>query len=213
MVGNDERRSFVSDLVEIKDDMQENDVPISDNGDDKSDQETDGEEEKESCVVEAASNGENRGTNLTHLIPLELDLHEEVAHSVHEQQDENLVQVSEKLSLDESLVDGMNVSVGFQESSEVDFLMINQCDECNENLAVMSYEDDLQYIQTTEDQTIQGFQILLHMFHVLKCFSNKRSAHLFVQNFLGTRSRFSLKYILKKDQKQVKKTPCSFSKM
>ena len=37
MAGNDERRSFVSDLVEIKDDMQENDVPISDNGDAKSD--------------------------------------------------------------------------------------------------------------------------------------------------------------------------------
>ncbi len=55
MAGNDERRSFVSDLVEIKDDIQENYAPISDNGDDKSDQETDGEEEKESCMVEAAS--------------------------------------------------------------------------------------------------------------------------------------------------------------
>ena len=28
-------------------------------------------------------------------------------------------------------------------------------DECNENLAVISYEDDLQYIQTTENQIIQ----------------------------------------------------------
>ncbi len=74
---------------------------------------------------------------------------------VHEQQDENLVQVNEKVSLDESLVDGMNVSVGFQESSEVAFLMINESDECKDNLAVISYEDDLQYIHTTEDQTIQ----------------------------------------------------------
>jgi len=97
MAGNDERISFVSDLVEIKDDMQENDVPISDNGDDKSDQETNGEEEKESCMVEASSNGEKRGTDLSELISPELDLHEEVAHSLHEQGDEIFVQVSEKL--------------------------------------------------------------------------------------------------------------------
>ena len=68
MVGNDERRSFISDLVGIKYDMQENDVPISDNGDDKSDRGTDCDEEKESCMVEAASNGENRVTDLTDLI-------------------------------------------------------------------------------------------------------------------------------------------------
>ena len=88
MAGNDERRSFVSDLVEIKDYMQENNVPISNNEDDKSDHETDGEEEKESCMVEAASNGEKRGTDLTDLISPELDLHKEVAHSLYEQRDE-----------------------------------------------------------------------------------------------------------------------------
>lgn len=49
------------------------------------------------------------------------------------------------------MVDDRNDSVGFQESSEVSFLLI---DECNENLAVISYEDDLQYIQTIEDQNI-----------------------------------------------------------
>ena len=151
MVGNDERRSFVSDLVEVKDDMQENDVPISDNGDDKSDQETDGEEEKESCMVEAASNGENGGTDPTNLISPELDLHEEVAHSLYEQQDEIFVQVSEK-ALGEFMVDDINDCVGFQESFEVSFLMI---DECKDNLAVVSYEYDLQYIQTSADQTIQ----------------------------------------------------------
>lgn len=131
--------------------MQENDVPISDNGDDKLDQETDGEEEKESCVVEAASNGEKRGTDLTDLISLELDLHEEVTHSLYEQRDEIFVQVSEK-ALGEFMVDDINYCVGFQESFEVFFLMI---DECKDNLAVISYEDDLQYIQTSADQTIQ----------------------------------------------------------
>ena len=151
MDGNDDRRSFVSDLVEIKDDTQENDVPISDNGDGKSDQEIDGEEEKGSCMVEAASNGEKRGTYLTDLISLELDLHEEVAHSLYEQRDEIFVQISEK-SLGEFMVDDINDYVGFQESFEVSFLMF---DECKDNLAVISYEDDLQYIQTSADQTIQ----------------------------------------------------------
>ena len=47
------------------------------------------------------------------------------------------------------------MSVGFQESSEVAFLMIDECDECNEKRAIVSYEDDLPYIQTTEDQNIQ----------------------------------------------------------
>ncbi len=46
------------------------------------------------------------------------------------------------------MVADRNVSVGFHETSEISFLMI---DECNENLAVISYEDDLLYIQTTRD--------------------------------------------------------------
>ena len=50
------------------------------------------------------------------------------------------------------MVDDRNDSVEHQESTEVYFLMIY---ECNENLAVISYEDDLQYIQTVEDQNIQ----------------------------------------------------------
>ena len=50
------------------------------------------------------------------------------------------------------MVDDRNDSAGFQESSEVSFLLI---DGCNENLAIISYEDDLQYIQTTEDQNSQ----------------------------------------------------------
>ena len=81
-------------------------------------------------------------------------LHEEVIQSVHKQQDEICSQVSEKLSLDEFMVDDKNVSVGLQESSEVSFLMIDECDECNENLAVISCQDDQKYISTIADQTI-----------------------------------------------------------
>jgi len=55
------------------------------------------------------------------------------------------------------MVDDRNVSVRFQKTSEVGFLMIDECDECNENLVVISYEDDLPYIQTLADQTIQDF--------------------------------------------------------
>ena len=61
-------------------------------------------------------------------------------------------QVSEKLSLDEFMVDDKNVSVGFQESSEV--ALTDECDECNENLAIISCQDDQKYIQTIADQTI-----------------------------------------------------------
>lgn len=43
------------------------------------------------------------------------------------------------------MVDDRNDRVGFQETSEVSFLMI---DECNANIAIITYEDDLQYIQT-----------------------------------------------------------------
>ena len=44
---------------------------------------------------------------------------------------------------------------GFQESYEVSFLMIDECNKKHDNLAIILYEDDLQYIQTTEDQNIQ----------------------------------------------------------
>ena len=108
---------------------------------------------KENSAVEIIWNEEDRVMDPNVLISSEQSLHEEVVHSLYEKQDEIFVQVSEKVSLDESLVDDRNVIFEYQESSEVSFLMI---EECNENLAVISYEDDLQYIQTTEDQTIQG---------------------------------------------------------
>ena len=53
------------------------------------------------------------------------------------------------------MVDDKNVIVRFQETSEVSFLMIDKYDEYNANLAIISYEGDLQYIQATEEQNIQ----------------------------------------------------------
>lgn len=140
--------------------MQESNVPISKSDDDKSDREINCDEAKhvvpdlikQSCIVAAASNEENGVADLNALISPALDLHEEVVHCLCEKQDKIFVQVSEKVSLDESTIADRNVSVGFHETSEISFLMI---DECNENLAVISYEDDLPYIQTTKDQTIQ----------------------------------------------------------
>lgn len=102
---------------------------------------------RDSCSVEAASNEESRVIDLNALISPG-DLHEEVVHFLYEKQDEIFLQVCEKVSLDELFVNDRNVMFEYQETSEVSFLMI---DECNENLVVISYEDDLQYIQTTED--------------------------------------------------------------
>ena len=50
------------------------------------------------------------------------------------------------------MVDDINDHLVLQGPSEVSSLMI---DECNENLAIISYEDDLPCIQTTKDQIIQ----------------------------------------------------------
>lgn len=52
------------------------------------------------------------------------------------------------------MVDDKNVSVVFKESSEVVFPMIDECDECNENLAIISCQDDQKYVQTIADQII-----------------------------------------------------------
>ena len=46
------------------------------------------------------------------------------------------------------MVDDINDIVGFHKSFEVSFLMI---DEFKDNLAVISYKDDLQYIQATKE--------------------------------------------------------------
>jgi len=82
MAENEERRSFISDLIEINEDTQENDVPILENDDDKPDRETDCDEEKhvvlniieENFIIEAASNEEDRVIDLTSLISSEHNL-------------------------------------------------------------------------------------------------------------------------------------------
>ena len=163
MVENEERENVVSDLSIEEDSMQvmqESNVPISESDDDKSDQEINCDEAKhvvpdlikESCIVAVASNEENGVADLNALISPALDLHEEVVPCLCEKQDKIFVQVSEKVSLDESMVADRHVSVGFHQTSEISFLMF---DECNENLAVISHEDNLPYIQTTKDQIIQ----------------------------------------------------------
>ena len=75
-------------------------------------------------MVEVTSNEENRVIDLNALISSEQSIHKEVIHSLYEKQDEVCVQVSEKVSLDESLVDDRNVSFGFQEPCEVFSLMM-----------------------------------------------------------------------------------------
>ena len=109
---------------------------------------------KKSCIVEAASNEENRVIDLSFLVPSEKSLHKEVIHSLNEKQDEIFVQVSERVSLDETVVDDRNYSVGSQEPSEVSSLMTDEYDEKHDNMVVISYEDDQQYIQITEDQSV-----------------------------------------------------------
>ena len=95
---------------------------------------------KESSIVEVTSSEENRVIELSVLSPSEQSLHEEVIHSLYEKQDEIFVQVSEKCSLDESVVDDRNFSFGFQEQSEVFHLMAVECDKKHDNLVAMSYE-------------------------------------------------------------------------
>ena len=143
--------------------MPENDVPISHSDKVKPDLELICDEEehvvpdpiRESYIVKVTSNEENRVIDLSVLIPSEKSLHEEVIHSLYEKKDEIFVQVSEKVSLDESVVDDRNFNFGFQEQSKVFPLMIDECDKKHDNMVAISYEDDQQYIQIVEDQSIE----------------------------------------------------------
>ena len=109
---------------------------------------------KESSIVDITSNEENKFIDPSVLIPSEQSLHEEVIQSLYEKQDEIIVQLSEKSSLDDSEVNDRNVSFEFHEQSKVFPLMIDECDKKDENLATMSYEYDQQCIQIAEDQGI-----------------------------------------------------------
>lgn len=155
MTENDEKGSPILGLVEINEDTQEND-------DDKPDREMDCHEEKhvfpdlieENCIVGDASNEEDKVMDPKALMSPEQSLHKEVMQSFHEQQDEISAQVSEKVFLDEILVDEGNVIFEYQEPSEVYFLMIDELNEAHHNQVVLSYEE--KYIQTVEDQRNQN---------------------------------------------------------
>jgi len=121
---NDEREGFVSDLSIEEDNMQESQVSISEGDKVKSAISDSDDQEylvlnpmKESSVVEII------------LSSLEHNLHEEVIQSVHEKQNEIFVQVSEKYSFDNSVVN-----------------------DNLDNLIAMSYEDDQQCFKISEDQ-------------------------------------------------------------
>ena len=159
----DEREELVSDLPTEEDSVQGSqdsilecnavNSAISDQNSDHGDQEyLVLNPIKKNSTVEISWHEENEVTNLSAPTSPELDLHEEVIQSAHEQQGEIFAQASEKVFLHEFVVDDINDHLVLQGPSEVSSLMI---DECNENLAIISYEDDLPYIQTTKDQTIQ----------------------------------------------------------
>ena len=95
--------------------------------------------EKEGFVVETI----DKVFDPNVLMPSEQSLHEEVIQSVHEKQDDIFIQVSETVPLDEFMVDDRNVISALQESAEVSFLMIEECNKELDNLVVISYEDDL----------------------------------------------------------------------
>lgn len=95
---------------------------------------------KESSVVEIIQNEENEVIDTSVFISLEQSLHEEVIQSFYEKQDEIFIQVSEKSSLDNLVVNDRSVSFEFQELSEVFPRMTDECDKKHDNLVSMSYE-------------------------------------------------------------------------
>ena len=101
--------------------------------------------ERESSVVEII----DKVFDPNVLMSSEQSLHEEVIQSVHEQQGEIFAQVSEKAYLNEFVVDNIH-----------DNIVLDSIEKCNkelDNLVVISYEDDLPYCQTIEDQSIQDY--------------------------------------------------------
>ncbi|MCY6524817.1 hypothetical protein, partial [Actinobacillus pleuropneumoniae] len=75
------------------------------------------------------------------LISLEQSLHGQVIQSIHEKQEEIFVQVSEKYSFNNSVI--------------------------NDNLISMSYEDDQQFFQILEDQGIKDYHSGFSCFKML----------------------------------------------
>lgn len=153
MAENDEREGPISDLpieediIQIEEDRTATSVLDSD-CDDQAYLVLN--PEKEGFVVETI----DRVFDPNVLMPSKQSLHEEVIQLVHEKQDDIFIQVSETVPLDEFLVDDRNAIFARQESAEVSFLMIEECNKELDNLAVISYEDHLPYCQTTEEQNI-----------------------------------------------------------
>ena len=163
---SDERKSVISDLPIEEDNMKRNQVSNEKCDNVKPaisyvDSDCDDQENlvlspmKENSAAEIIWDEEDKVLDPNVLMSSEYSLHEEVIQSAHEQQDGIFAQASEKVPLDEFMVDDRNVIVRFKKHLKLAFLMIDECDECNESMAIISYEDDLPYIQTSEDQTIK----------------------------------------------------------
>jgi len=73
---------------------------------------------KESFIIESALNEEKKVIDSSVLTPSQQSLKKEVIHSLYEKRDEIFAQVSEKYSLDDSMVNYRNFSVEFQGQSE-----------------------------------------------------------------------------------------------
>jgi len=151
----DEREELVSDLPTKEDNMQIEESnainsAISDQNSDHGDQEyLVLNPIQKNLTVEISWHEENEVTNLSAPTSPELDLHEEVIQSAHEQQGEIFAQASEKVSLSEFVADNLN-----------DNVVLDTIEECNkeiDNLVVISYDDELPYFQTIEDQIIQDY--------------------------------------------------------
>lgn len=165
-IENDGRQGFISELLTAEDNMQGNQVPISDCDKVKLaildlDLDRDDQEYlvlnpmKERFFVEIILNEEHKVIDPIVLISLEQSLHEEVIQSFYEKKYEIFVQVSEKYFLDSLVVNDRSVSFEFQELSEVFPRMTDECDKKHDNLVAMSYEDDQKCIQIAEDQGIE----------------------------------------------------------
>lgn len=122
---NDEWEGLILYLLIADDSMQGNQVSISDC--DKirlaiSDLDLDHDDEeylvlnpmKDNSVVEVIWKEEDKFIDPSVLISLEQSLHEEVIQSFYEKRDEIFVHVSEKSSLDKSVVNDTSASLEFQ---------------------------------------------------------------------------------------------------
>lgn len=173
---SDERKSVGSDLSIEEDNMQEIPVLIPECDNVKSpilDSDSDCDDQEnlvlslmtENSAVKIIWDEEDRVTALTTLISLEHNLPNEVMQSIHERQEDIFVQVGEKFSLDEFMIEGRKVMLEFHKTFEASFLMINNVMRiwlsCHMKITYKMFR--LPKIRPFR----MPFQILLPMFHVL----------------------------------------------